>query len=183
MGFGHKGIKPNGVRQERLFRMAGENTNAVRRRPAAVAGLDEVDRKLLGLLAEDATQGYAALGAALHLSPPAVHERVKRLKRDGAIRSIGARINPAALGRGLLAFIHVDTLGWGKSAQMLALADMPEVEEIHAVTGDACLLLKVRMADTQALEDLLARIYAVDGVRGTRSYVVLSSHLERTPRP
>ena len=79
--------------------------------------------------------------------------------------------------------MHVDSAGWGKTQSMLALADLPEVEEIHAVTGDTCLILKVRTQDTQALEELLAQIYAVEGVRGTRSYVVLSSHVERGPRP
>ncbi len=65
---------------------------------------------------------------------------------------------------------------------MLALGSLPEVEEMHSVTGDTCLVLKVRAAGTQALEDLLARIYALPGVRGTRSYVVLSSFLERGPQ-
>jgi Lrp/AsnC family transcriptional regulator, leucine-responsive regulatory protein len=45
------------------------------------------------------------------------------------------------------------------------------------------LILKVRTEGAQALEDFLARIYAVEGVRRTRSYVVLSSHVERGPRP
>jgi Lrp/AsnC family transcriptional regulator, leucine-responsive regulatory protein len=144
---------------------------------------DVVDRKLLGLLAEDASRSYAELGEILHLSPPAVHERVKRLRRDGVIQGTVARLDGARLGRPLLTFIHVDTAGWGKSESMLALAELPEVEEMHAVTGDACLILKVRTENPRMLEDLLARVYAIEGVRGTRSYVVLSSHVERGPRP
>ena len=49
------------------------------------------------------------------------------------------------------------------------------------MTGDACVILKVRMPGTQALEDLLARIYRIEGVKGTRSYVALSTYLERGP--
>ena len=160
-----------------------ENTKDIRRRPARPASLDEVDRKLLGLLAEDATRSYAELGRLLHLSPPAVHERAKRLKRDGVIAATAARLSGPKLGRGLLAFVHVDTEGWGKSAPMLALSQLPEVEEIHSVTGDTSVLLKVRMSDTQGLEDLLARLYAIEGVKGTRSYIVLSTFLERGPQP
>ena len=48
--------------------------------------MDPLDRKLLGLLAEDATLSYKELGERLHLSAPAVHERVKKLKKSGAIR-------------------------------------------------------------------------------------------------
>ena len=99
------------------------------------------------------------------------------------IQGTVARLDGARLGRPLLTFIHVDTAGWGKSESMLALAELPEVEEMHAVTGDACLILKVRTENPRMLEDLLARVYAIEGVRGTRSYVVLSSHVERGPRP
>jgi Lrp/AsnC family transcriptional regulator, leucine-responsive regulatory protein len=166
-----------------MSRAVPEDPKAVRPRARQAAALDATDRRLLALLAEDATPSYAELGQRLHLSPPAVHERVKRLRRDGVIRGTVARLDGAKLGRPLLTFIHVDTSGWGKSESMLALAELPEVEEIHAVTGDTCLILKVRSEDTQALEDLLARVYAVEGVRGTRSYVVLSSHVERGPRP
>ncbi len=63
---------------------------------------------------------------------------------------------------------------------MLALDAWPEVEEIHSSTGDTCLILKVRVASPQALEGLLSQIYDVEGVRGTRTYVTLSTHLERT---
>lgn len=161
----------------------GDNPNPVRPNGRGGGGLDRIDRMLLDILAADAGLSYADLGQRLHLSPAAVHERVKRLRRDGVIIGTVARLDGAKIGRPLLTFVHVDTAGWGKSQSMLALADLPEVEEIHSVTGDACLILKVRTEGTQALEDFLARVYAVEGVRGTRSYVVLSSHVERGPRP
>jgi Lrp/AsnC family leucine-responsive transcriptional regulator len=163
--------------------MVIENTKVVRRRPAEAAAVDAVDRKLLGLIAADAALSYAELGRALNLSPPAVHERVKRLKRDGVIKATVAALDGPKLGKPLLAFIHVDTIGWGKSQEMLDLAALPDVEEIHSVTGDTCMLLKVRMRDTQALEDLLRMIYDIPGVKGTRSYIALSSYLERGPQP
>jgi DNA-binding Lrp family transcriptional regulator len=163
--------------------MVVENAKPVRRRLAEAPAVDPVDRKLLGLIAADATLSYAELGRSLNLSPPAVHERVKRLRRDGVIKATVAALDGPKLGKPLLAFIHVDTIGWGKSQQMLDLAAMPDVEEIHSVTGDTCMLLKVRMRDTQALEDLLRVIYDIPGVQGTRSYIALSSYLERGPQP
>jgi Lrp/AsnC family leucine-responsive transcriptional regulator len=157
----------------------GENTNGVRRRGAAGPAIDAVDRRLLGLLAEDATLSYAELGRRLNLSPPAVHERAKRLREIGAIRRTVAVLDPVLVGKPLLAIVHVDTEGWGKSPATMRLAELPEVEEIHSVAGDACLILKVRTAGPAALEDLLAHVYAVPGVRATRSYVALRTHLER----
>ena len=144
--------------------------------------MDEIDRKLLAELTRDAGQSYAALGAAVNLSPPAVHDRVKKLRRSGAVRAVQARIDPQAVGKTLLAFVHVDTRGWGKSPELMDLGRLPEVEELHSVTGDTCMLLKVRVADSEALEGLLSRLYAIEDVKATRSYVALSTYIERPPQ-
>jgi Lrp/AsnC family leucine-responsive transcriptional regulator len=159
------------------------NTDGVRRKPADPARLDEVDRKLLGLLAEDSTRSYAELGRLLHLSAPAVHERAKRLKQEGVIRATAALLDGGKIGRPLLAFVHVDTTSWAVTRQLLELKELPEVEEIHTVAGDSAMLLKVRTRDTQNLENLLERIHAIEGFKGTRSYIVLSTYLERGPDP
>lgn len=160
-----------------------EETDGVRPASPPGGGPDAVDRRLLGLLAEDAGRSYADLGRLVNLSPAAVHERVKKLRRQGVIRGTVAALDAPRLGRPLLAFVHVESLGWGKTSAMLALKEDPRVEEIHSVTGDACVLLKVRCADTLDLEDLLHAVYAIEGVKTTRSYVALRSYLERGPRP
>jgi DNA-binding Lrp family transcriptional regulator len=160
-----------------------ENTDSVRRKPADPARLDETDRKLLGLLAEDSTRSYAELGGILHLSAPAVHERAKRLKREGVIRATVALVDGARIGRPLLAFVHVDTTSWDVTRQLLKLKELPEVEEIHTVTGESAMLLKVRTRDTQSLEDLIERIHAIEGFKDTHSSIVLSTYLERGPSP
>ena len=161
----------------------GQNTDDIRRRRSPERDLDAMDRKLLGVLVEDATTSYAELGERVGLSPPAAHERVKRLRRSGAIRRVAALIDPMAVGKTLLAFIHIDTTGWGKTQALLAIEEHPEVEEIHSVTGDTCMLLKVRTDSTHALEGLLARLYDTPGVKATRSYVVLSTYMERPVQP
>ena len=155
-----------------------QNTDDVRRRRSPERELDTMDRKILGVLVEDASISYADLGDRVGLSPPAAHERVKRLRRSGA-----AMIDPEAVGKTLLAFVHVDTTGWGKTQALLAIEEHPEVEEIHSVTGDTCMLLKVRTDSTHALEGLLARLYDTPGVKATRSYVVLSTYIERPVQP
>ena len=144
--------------------------------------MDAIDRNLLAELTRDGGQSYAALGKAVNLSAPAVHDRVKKLRRSGALRGVAARIDPHAVGKTLLAFVHVDTRGWGKTPELMALSELPEVEELHSVTGDTCMLLKVRVTDSEALEGLLARLYAIEDVIATRSYVALSTYVERGPQ-
>ncbi|MCS3433527.1 Lrp/AsnC family transcriptional regulator [Klebsiella sp. BIGb0407] len=145
--------------------------------------LDEKDRTLLAILAEDASLSYAELGRKLHLSAPAVHERVKRLKSEGVITGIVARLDSTKIDRPLLAFIHVDTSSWAVTRSILSLKSLSEVEEIHTVAGDSAMLLKVRTQNTQSLEALLEVIHSIDGFTGTRSYIVLTPHLERGPTP
>ncbi len=157
-----------------------QKTEDVRRKRVGLRPIDDMDRKILGALVDDADQSYARLGERVGLSAPAVHERVKRLKEAGILVRTTAIVDAAAVSKPLLAFVHVDTTGWGKSAQLMAIADHPEVEEIHSVSGDTCMLLKVRTRDTQALESLLAYLYAIPTVNATRTYVVLSTYLERT---
>lgn len=156
-----------------------EKTDRIRRGPYAKPQLDASDRRILGALVADAGASYAALGEIVGLSAPAVHERVKRLRRERVITGTSARLDGTAIGKPLLAFVHVEAAGWGKGERMMRLADFPEVEEMHSVAGDAGLILKVRTESPYALEQLLAQIYAVPGVKGTRSYIALSTYLER----
>ena len=141
--------------------------------------VDALDRKILGALATDATRSYADLAKDIGLSAPAIHERVKRLRASGAIKRTVAELDGPAVGKTFLAFIHVEAAGWGKTTDLVKLSEYPEVEEIHTVTGDSGLLLKVRVESAEAMEGFLWRLYNSAGVRGTRTYVVLSTHLER----
>lgn len=159
-----------------------EETDSIRPKTVTTRALDDMDRKILGALSRDAAQSFATLGAAVGLSAPAVHERVKRLRASGAIRGTVALLDGEKVGKPLLAFVHVDTVGWAKTRELVELCELPEIEEMHSSTGDTCLILKVRTASALALEGLLSRIYDLPGVRSTRTYVTLSTHLERPPR-
>ncbi len=75
------------------------DTDGIRRRNGDTLALDEVDRKLLGLLAEDATLTYAELGKRLNLSAPAVHERARRLKQAGVIQRTVAVLDADLVGK------------------------------------------------------------------------------------
>lgn len=145
----------------------------------AARPIDGFDRKILSALTGDARLTYAEIGQAVGLSAPAVHERVKRLKASGVLKALKASIDGPSVGKPFLAFVHVDAHGWGKSQRMMKLRKFPEVEELHSVAGDTCVIVKVRTASAQALEEFLSQLYVLPGVKATRSYVVLSTYLER----
>ncbi|WP_224826774.1 Lrp/AsnC family transcriptional regulator [Cognatishimia sp. MH4019] len=155
-----------------------KETDDIQRATLPRRALDGFDRKILGAITEDGRATYAEIGEHVGLSAPAVHERVKRLRKH-AIKSIGAHLDGPSCGKDFLAFVHVDADGWGKSERMLTLRQFPEVEEMHSVAGDTCVIIKVRTANAHALEDFLSQLYVLPGVRSTKSFVVLSTYLER----
>ena len=155
------------------------NTEDVRNKAEPHRPIDAFDRRILAALTRDSRQTYAEIGVSAGLSAPAVHERVRRLKASGALKGTTARLDADAIGKPLLSFVHVDADGWGKSERMIKLAAFPEVEEMHSVAGDTCVIIKVRTASPYALEQFLAQLYILPGVRSTKSFVVLSTLLER----
>nr|WP_203643628.1 Lrp/AsnC family transcriptional regulator [Streptomyces sp. SID14478] len=140
--------------------------------------VNEIDRKLIAALQRDATTAYAALGKEVGLSAGATHERVRKLRERGVIRRTTVDVDPAALGRGVLAFVMVESSAWmGESRD--AFAAIPELVEAHVIAGSASLLVKVRTATTEQLQDVLRRLYTIDGVSGTQATVVLETFFER----
>lgn len=156
-----------------------KETEDVQPRARPSRPLDAFDRKILSALIRDARQTYAEIGESAGLSAPAVHDRVKRMKESGVIAGMSAMIDGTAVGKPFLAFIHVDAEGWGKSQRMMKLRTFPEVEEMHSVAGDTCVILKVRTENALALEHFLSQLYVLPGARNTKSFVVLSTYLER----
>ncbi|MGW7019688.1 MULTISPECIES: Lrp/AsnC family transcriptional regulator [Streptomyces] len=144
--------------------------------------MDDVDRELVALLQQDATQAYAALGKAVGLSAGAAHERVRKLRERGVIRRTTVDVDPAALGRGVLAFVMVESSAWmGDSAA--AFLAVPEIQEAHVIAGSASVLVKVRTATTEGLQDVLRRLYAIEGVSGTQAIISLETFFERPVSP
>lgn len=144
--------------------------------------MDHVDRALLTQLQQDATQPYAALGQSVGLSAGAAHERVRKLRERGVIRRTVIEVDPAAVGRGVLAYVMVDSTAWmGDAAEHFAA--LPEIQEAHVIAGSASLLVKVRTATTAQLQDVLRRIYAIEGVSGTQATIVLETFFERPLPP
>jgi DNA-binding Lrp family transcriptional regulator len=100
------------------------------------------------------------------------------------IRRTTVAVDPAALGRGVLAFVLVQAGSWvGDDSTRARLAALAEVEEAHVIAGRASLLLKVRTASPQDLQETLRRIYHMNGTAGTEAIMVLETFFDRPPDP
>jgi Lrp/AsnC family leucine-responsive transcriptional regulator len=147
--------------------------------------LDETDRTILELLQANARISNADIARQLDMAPSAILDRIRKLEQRGVVQGYTARIDPAAVGLGLTAFILVRTeerVGAGTIGQ--ALARIPEVLEVHHVAGEDCYLVKVRVRDTEGLSRLLReRVGRLRAVRNTRSTIVLSTVKESQTLP
>ena len=138
---------------------------------------DKIDRKILRILQQDGRIANLKLAEAVHLSPTAVLERVKRLTRDGYILGYEARLNPLKLNAGMMVFVEVvldRTTPDVMNAFKAAVQTRPEILECHLVAGGFDYLIKTRVADMQAYRELIASvIWSLPGVRETHTYAVM----------
>lgn len=139
--------------------------------------IDDIDRQILTILQQNARTSNAEIARQVDMAPSAVLERIRRLEAKGVIQGYEVRINPEAVGLGMVAFVAVassDMSGELKTATLLG--QIPEVQEVHHVAGEDCFVLKVRVKDARALGHLLReRIGTIPSVRSTRTTVVLET--------
>jgi Lrp/AsnC family leucine-responsive transcriptional regulator len=147
--------------------------------------IDDVDRAILTILQEDARTANAEIARRIGMAPSAIHERIRKLEERGVILGYSAQVHPKALGAGLLAFIFVHANEKGGAPQTAkALAEIPEVLEVHHVAGEDCFLVKARATDTDALGELLKkRLGAIRTIDSTRTTIVLGTVKESTRLP
>ena len=139
--------------------------------------LDRIDLRILRVLQEDARITHQKLAEQVHLSASSVHERVKRLQREGYILGYRAQLNPDKLGAALLVFVEVlldRTVHDVMDSFKAAVQARPEILECHLVAGGFDYLLKTRVADMAAYRHFIGGgIWTLPGVRETRTYVVM----------
>jgi Lrp/AsnC family leucine-responsive transcriptional regulator len=141
--------------------------------------LDQIDRMLLALLKEDAKRRYSELGEIVHLSPPAVHERVKKLERAGVIRKYTIEIDPEALGLVVRAFVRIHVNRVPCEEVSMTLETYPEVVECYSSAGEESMLIKVHTGSPSQLETLLNRIRTMPGVERVQTSILLTMHFQR----
>ena len=113
--------------------------------------IDEMDRRILSLLQQDARLPNAEIARRVGMAPSATLERLRKLEERGVIQGYELRLDPKKLGLGVTAFIFIRAQE--KAAEIDTgerLAQHPNVLEVHHIAGEDCYLVKVRVPDTEA---------------------------------
>jgi Lrp/AsnC family leucine-responsive transcriptional regulator len=140
--------------------------------------LDSLDWQIISELQRDGRLSYNQLGRLVHLSAPAVADRARRLEESGVITGYQAKVDPSKAGLPLTAFVQLRCTLGSCLLRTTSSEDLPEVVEIHKLSGNWCTILKVRTAGMGHLEGLLERL----GQHGEiNSHVVLSTQFEGRP--
>jgi DNA-binding Lrp family transcriptional regulator len=140
--------------------------------------LDRKDFVLLEALQQNASRRLEDLAGLVKLAPSSVHERLRRLEREGIIRKWTVELDTAALGLGVVAFIGIRATR--PCSELLdSIKKIPSIEECHSVAGDLSMILKVRVMDTAALLGLSEHLRQIPGIEQTETTIVLKTQIDR----
>ena len=142
--------------------------------------MDAKDRKIVALLEADGRMGFAEIGAIVDLAGSSVHDRVRKLEKQGLIRGYRADIDLEQAGLPITAIVSLALTPGSPTDIPAKIAEFDLVQSCYSVAGDNSYALFVRAPSTNDLEELL------DGLRAklevtTRATIVLSTPFEGRP--
>lgn len=140
--------------------------------------LDKTDTQLLNLLQENAKYTNKQMSLKLNLSPTAVYERVKKLERNGMIKSYTANLDRKLLGKELMVFSHIKLER--HSQQNIAdfekqISKLKEVHECFHVSGDYDYILKMTFQNMDVYRDFMVnKLTTIPSIGSTHSIFVIN---------
>lgn len=140
-------------------------------------GFDELDRAILEELQRNGRISNADLARKVFLSPPAVHNRIKRLERNNIITEYVALVDRESVGYDLLCFVYLsldkhDAEHWQNFRE--AVAAVPQVLECYQQTGDFDVIMKVVASSREALNRLIhGELSGLPGVCRVKTNLVI----------
>lgn len=143
--------------------------------------IDEIDVKIINMLAEDARRPYQEVAEACHLSRAAIHQRIQRLIASGVLMGSRGSINYHALGYKTLTYVGITLERGSLYNQMVEeIGRIREVVEINYTTGPYTMLIKLYARDNDHLMHILNdQIQMIDGVVSTETLISLKQSLNR----
>ncbi|MBU8910766.1 MAG: Lrp/AsnC family transcriptional regulator [Desulfobacterales bacterium] len=142
--------------------------------------MDSTDLQILKILQKKARVPNVEVARNIGMAPSAVLERIKKLEARGVIEGYEVRLNPGMFNCSMIAFIQIKVITPTRlieTGEMLSKID--QVQEVHYLAGEDCLMVKLRIADNIELETILrTRIANLDAVRDTKTFIALSTYKE-----
>jgi Lrp/AsnC family transcriptional regulator len=148
--------------------------------------MDTIDRKILGLLQQDASLSVAEIGSRVGLSSTPCWKRIQRLEADGVIQKRVALVDPDKLGLGVTVFVSIET-GDHSQDWLAHFADvvgaMPEVMEFYRMAGDVDYMLRVVVTDIGGYDAFYKRLIAAVPLQNVTSRFAMEKIKATTALP
>lgn len=141
--------------------------------------MDDLDRRLLALLAEDARQGVTQLARRLGVARTTAQARLDRLEREKVIAGYALKLSPEARAGEIEATVLLQIEPRAGPAVLQRLRAMPQVRRAHTTSGRFDLILLMVARRMEELDTALDEIGAIRGVRSSESLIHLSSKIDR----
>ena len=142
--------------------------------------MDNIDRRILTILQENARTPLKVIAEQVFLSSPAVSARIERLETAGYITGYQAQLSSAAMGYQIKAFINLEVEPSQKPEFYPYIESVPNVMECNCVTGDYSMLIKVCFHTTQELDQFINQLHRFGR---TRTQIVFSTPVEHRGIP
>jgi DNA-binding Lrp family transcriptional regulator len=138
--------------------------------------IDDLDRRLVTLLTAEPRIGVLEASRRLRVARGTVQARLDRLLARGIIKDFAPSLDPAALGWGVTAFATVEiSQGAGRADVIEHLAAIPEVLEVHTITGQGDLLCRIVGRSNEDLQRVIDDVVATTGIQRTSTVIALAT--------
>ena len=145
--------------------------------------LDDLDRRLIALLADYPRMGVMELARQLGVARGTAQSRLDKLQASGVIRGFGPDLSLPALGYQVLAFTTLE-IAQGRLTDVVDhLRAIPEVLEAHAITGPGDLHCRVVAHTNEHLQDVINRMLEVHGIVRTTTVIALTEQIRYSALP
>jgi DNA-binding Lrp family transcriptional regulator len=140
----------------------------------SMSSIDSLDAQLMLSLDDDPDASVLSLARTLGIARNTVHARLRRLALNGVVRAFSRRVDPVALGYPLTAFVFIAISQVHDEQAVAGLARIPEVIEVHSVTGDTDIFARVVARDPADLRRITGSILRIEGVVRTSTSLSMS---------
>ncbi len=144
------------------------------------SAIDETDRRVIAALRARPRAGVSELSRTLGLARGTVQARLDKLTRTGVITGFGPDVDPVAAGYDVRAFTTLSIAQGRHDATVDQLAAIPEVIEVHTVTGNGDLLVKVVASSNDHLHSVLQQVAAIAEISRTETHLALATPVQRS---
>ena len=148
------------------------------------SAVDELDARVIGLLAEEPRIGVLELSRRLRVARGTVQARLDKLVARGVVTGFGPQVAPAALGFGVTAFVTLEIRQrYGHDVVAAHLADIPEVLEAHTITGSGDLMCRIVARSNADLQRVIDAVLSDPGIVRSSTVIALATQIPHRVLP